>query len=174
MNDLKKTYLNIKLRDKEIEDSWNDLKSKIDYTPKIPYFRYKAAFLTLMIIFLTGLVGLVQAAGPATPLFPAKVLSDKITGQVLNKPEIPVERRAHDLIKATDPKKIEQASQEYNKALDDVEKEVKKDEDKQKRLSNSLEKQEELFKKEIKKNSKAKEKLKEVLEKTRNARKKIN
>lgn len=173
MNDLKKVYLNIKLSDQEIDKSWQDLKTKIDYTPKMPYFRYGAAFLTLMILFLAGLVGLAQAAGPATPLFPVKVLSDKITGKVLNKPEIPVEKRAQDLIEASDPKKIEAAKGEYNKALDEAQKEAEKSEDKSKRLGNSLEKQEELFKKEIKENAKAEEKLKKLLEKTSNIKEKI-
>ncbi|MCR4305751.1 MAG: hypothetical protein NUV73_01565 [Candidatus Daviesbacteria bacterium] len=177
MNNLKKIYWDIKLSDTEVEKSWQELKGKIESRPKVsfPYLRYGIISFCLVTVFLGSLVGLTDTAAPGTTFYPMKLLSDKITGKVLRKPEIPVERRAKEIIEVSrqDPIKVEQASEEYNKALDEAEKEVKENEDKKEQLSNSLNKQEELFKKEIKENSRSEEKIKKVLEKTNNIKEKL-
>lgn len=174
LNEFKKIYWDIKLSDSEVKNSWLQFEKRLTHArPGLLWLKYGSAFLTLVVLFLIGIVGIAQAADPGTPLYPVKILSDKITGKVFNKPEIPVEKRADEVIKASEPKKIDEASKQYDKALDDAEKDVKKDEDKKENLQKTLDRQEEEFKQAIKNNPKSEDKLEKVIEKTQDVKEKL-
>lgn len=181
LEQLKKIYLNIRPSEQETEKSWAEFKGKINSHSRFsfPYFRYGVITLSLLVVFSAGLAGLTEAANPGSTLYPVKVLSDKVIAKVTGKPEIKIERRADDLIEVTKkspepaPKKVEEASKQYQKALDETEKEVKKDEKKEERINNSLNKQEEKLKEAIKENPKSEGKLEKALEKTQEAKEKL-
>lgn len=178
ISELKKTYWNIKISDNKVQDSWKEFERKLRPAPRLsfPGFRHAVISFGLMIAFLAGLVGIVQASDPGTPLYQLKLISDKVAAKIAGKPGIKIERRGQDLIKALkkDGEKFEEANNQYNRALEETQKEVQKDQEKKVQLENSLNKQQESFKKTIKENPKAESKLEKALEKTQDVKENLN
>lgn len=178
ISELKKTYWNIKISDNKVQDSWKEFERKLRPAPRLsfPGFRHAVISFGLMIAFLAGLVGIVQASDPGTPLYQLKLISDKVAAKIAGKPGIKIERRGQDLIKALkkDGEKFEEANNQYDRALEETQKEVQKDQEKKVQLENSLNKQQESFKKTIKENPKAESKLEKALEKTQDVKENLN
>lgn len=175
MNKLKKIYRDIKLPDKQVEKSWQDLRKRIDVSSGIPYFKFGSVFLSLLFIFLSAIVVFAQTTTPGTTLYPVKILSDQIVAKVSGEPQIPIERRAQDLIEVSkkQPAKVEDASKQYTKALDNVQKETEQNNIKRDKVEDSLDKQEYLFKKAIDENPRSARELKKALENTNKVKEKL-
>lgn len=135
-----------------------------------------AAFLVSLLVFLTGIVGLAQAAAPGSTLYQVKVLSDKVVAKVSGKPEINTERRAQDVIEVSKsrPAMLPEASKQYKQALTETEQAVEQDKVHQKQFSNSLDKQKQWLKEAIEENPKSKDELKQVLQSAQSAKEKLN
>lgn len=173
----KKIYWDIKLSDKEIENSWQQFSQKNFTRSPLPFplAKYGAIFFSLLVIFLVGIVGLTQAATSGNLLYPVKILSDKVVGKISNKPEINTEKRAQEIIEVLkkQPEKLEEASKEYHQALKETEKEVEDNEDHKERVSSSLEKQEQKLEETIKENPSSEKELKEALKNTKALKEKL-
>lgn len=177
LNKYKQIYWDIKLPEARVQQQWQSLKPILNIQLKLsfPYFRQGTIFLSLLIVFLIGVAGFTKAATPGSPLYKARVLSDEITGKISGKPELTMERRIKDVIEASkkQPAKIEQATIEYSKALEQTEQKIKKNEGISTRVSNSLDQQEQWLKKAIQENPASEEKLDVVLKRTREAKEKL-
>lgn len=180
LDKLKKNYFDIKLTDQEVEESWNRLERRLKPAlPSFPSFRYAVISLALVIMISSGiatLAGIVQAADTGSPLYPVKILSDKVIAKVTGRPEIKVERRAEDLIEAVKKEggSSGDAGRRYEESLTETEKEVGQNEEKKARLQDSLNRQEESFRQAIKENPRAEEKLEKAIEKTQEVKENLN
>lgn len=169
MKSFKKIYWDIKLSSTQVEQNWQDLKTKINPSVKIPFFRFGFMVIIFLLVAFIGTIGLAQASSPGTALYPIKILSDQIFAKVSQQPQIPTEKRMEEVIDVSkkEPEKIDETAKEYRKALEESEKEVEKEEKNQEKLRKSLNKQEQKIKEAIKENPKSQEKLEKVLEDTR-------
>lgn len=179
LRDFKKIYWDIKVSKSEVSQSWQKLETRLNNSSKssFPYFRYSFMYLSLVIALFAGIAGVVNAADPGTPLYQVKIASDKFISKVTGKPEIEVQRRGEDLIEASkkesEGKKMEKASDQYQKTLDETAKEVQQNKGNKEKLINTLDKHQSSFKQAIKENPKAEKNLEKVIEKTQEVKDKL-
>lgn len=177
LNIYKQLYWDIKVPKDQVEQSWQNLKPLLNTPLRIshPFFRQGAMFLSLLLLFLLSIVSFTQAATPGTPLYRTRVLSDEIAAKISGRPELTMERRIKDVITASkkQPAKVDQATIEYSKALEQTQQKAEKNEEVTIRVSNSLDRQEQWLKEAIKDDPKSEAELAKILQKTEEVRKKI-
>lgn len=164
--ELKKVYWQIKLSDKERDQGWEKLKTKIN-PPVSPWlFKFRFALIGLILMFGLTAAG-VSAAAPTSPLYPARVLADKLVAQVTHRPELKLEKRTQDIINAAKkPAELDQASKAYDKTLNEVKSEANEEKENN-NLQKGLKRAEENLNQAIKDYPESKKKIEPILEKTR-------
>lgn len=125
LNSFKKIYWDIKLSDKEVDAGWKDLQLRIKFPVSSWFFRQRF-ILAGLILALIVTTGAVSAASPTSPLYPVKVLADKVIAQVVKKPEIKLEKKIEEIASPTKkPEQLNKADKEDKKVLDEVKNETK-------------------------------------------------
>lgn len=145
LEQLKKTYHAQTLPEEAIEQLWQDLSQRLPVKQDPPfYYPMRFAFLTLCIMFLTlgGVVGMAQAAKPNTPLYPVKVLADRIIAKATRTYHISIEKRANEVIDSAQSKSakdLQQSTKAYTETLEDVKTDEKTSDTSKKELRETLE-----------------------------------
>ena len=142
---LKKTYHTQTLSKETVEQLWQDLSQRLPDKQYHPYHHHmRFALLTFCIIFLTlgGVVGMAQAAKPNTPLYPVKVLADRIVAKATRTYHITIEKRATEVIDSAQNKSVkdlQQSTKAYTETLSDVKTDEKTSDTSKKELRETLE-----------------------------------
>lgn len=142
---LKKTYLTQTVPEETVEQLWQDFSKRLPDRQHPPYrHTMRFAFLTLCIMFLTlgGVVGMAQAAKPNTPLYPVKILADRVMAKATNTYHFTIQKRKTEVINAAENKSIkdlQQSTKAYSDSLSDVKTDKKTSDSSKKELRDALE-----------------------------------
>lgn len=142
---LKKTYHTQTLSKETVEQLWQDFSQRLPDRQYHPYYHVmRFAFLTFFITFLTlgSVVGLAQAAKPNTPLYPVKILADRIVAKATKTYHITIQKRATEVIDSAQSKSVKdlrQSTKAYSDSLGDVKTDEKTPDSSKKELRDTLE-----------------------------------
>lgn len=160
LKNLKKEYQKLEPSQYFIEQGWPKLKDKILETEikKLPRLRATRAylFLSLVLLILLSGVGVVQASQkslPGEPLYPVKVLSEKVITKVTGNKTLEVENRAKEIIdlsKKEQEEKLKETVEKYRETILKTKKEIEERGKEEKLFKKKLKKQQEEFEKVIK------------------------
>jgi hypothetical protein len=145
LEQLKKIYHAQTLPEETIEELWQNLASRLPSRQYHPYHHVmRFAFLTLFIMFLTlgSVVGMAQAAKPNTPLYPVKILADRIVAKATKTYHVTIKKRATEVIDSAQSKSVkdlQQSTKAYTETLSDVKTDEKTSDSSKKELRNTLE-----------------------------------
>lgn len=145
LEQLKRTYRTQTLSKETVEQLWQDLSQRLPDRQYHPYYHVmRFAFLTFFITFLTlgSVVGLAQAAKPNTPLYPVKVLADRIVAKATKTYHVTIKKRANEVVDSAQSKSVndlQQSTKAYRETLGDVKTDEKTPDSSKKELKNTLE-----------------------------------
>ncbi len=174
---VRKSYIGQAVPSYLINDGWRDLYTKLDLQKGLNFrliFGRALIFASVALVFLGSVVGAAQAAKPGNALYPVKLLSDDIVAKVAGKPEIKIERRGQDIIDLSNNSKeqINEATNEYQKSLDETKKEVEKS-GKSENVENALDQQEQKFREAQRRNPQSARNFDDAIRKTKEVKKQV-
>jgi hypothetical protein len=136
-----------------------------------PFFRLALASFGLL-IFLSSVVGLAQASTAGQSLYSVKLLTDQVIAKVTNQPELPLEKRADEVVKfSQNPQspQLNQAASQYQKSLEQAKKDATQ-EGKSNQFKQALDQQTQKFEQSIKNNPSSEQKIQPLIEQTEKVR----
>src|SRR3989344_8935661 len=156
LQNLRRQYIKTPIPAHFAQNSWLDLSSKLSSAGQIhPSHLRQTVILSIatILLMITAITGVAQAAKPGSPLYQVKILSDNLIAKITGNQEIKIEKRAQEVIDlATGSEEhLDEATKEYQKALDQAKQELQKS-GRQQEFKEVLEEQEEKFREAQEKN----------------------
>jgi hypothetical protein len=165
----RKIYLQTKVPAKLQHEGWNNIRTELarqDLPTDQSNWLPRLALASLILFF--SLVGVAQAANPDQILYPVKIVTDNLTARITNQPQIPIEKRADEIIKYSqqpESPQLNQAVNQYQKSLQQAQKDASS-EGKNPQLKQTLEDQKDRFEQAAKSNPESSEKLQPLIDQT--------
>jgi hypothetical protein len=125
LTQLKHYYNDATLDEPKVEALWQELAGKLPERQYHPFhypIRY-AASIMVMAIFLSSAALLIQAATPASPLYPVRMNSERALAKLTGRYDKLILIRTDEIINAAQRKsdaEIQQATEDYKKTLDEA------------------------------------------------------